>query len=130
MIMKKFLTFLLIISALIIFNLSLDTIYVTMSPELRTTAIQSLGIEYRDYLTMILTKYALNISIPMIFALYSIYEFKSNQLSKIYLFIWFFLNLAGAAYAFWGMYILKIFTVSLYLINALILLYLSMKKLE
>lgn len=90
--------------------------------------LQGIELSHNDYISMVLINYALNLSVPMIFALYSIYEYRKRELSSIYIFIWLVLNIGGMAYCFYGMQILKVVTIVFYICNLAVLLYLSMTK--
>ncbi len=126
--MKK-INFILIIifCAIIIFNLSINAVYLASNFG-NIPLIMDTNISYNNYINSILMNYAINVFIPIIFALYSIYEFKQQRISSIYLFMWMVFNLAAAGYSFYGMIILKIPTVCLYLFNVLILVYISLSK--
>ncbi len=122
---NKTLILILIFSALIIINLSLNAVFMVASAKGNGAA---LALTYDDYVSVVLMNYVLNLSVPMIFSLYSIFEFKRARISNIYIFIWLILNLGAAGYAFFGMQILKIPTILLYIGNLAALLYLSTVK--
>ncbi len=121
---SRILILIIIISSIIILSLSLNAIYMASSMQ----TINDKSLSYDNYISAILIQYSINIIIPMVFSLYSIFELKKNKVSGIYIFMWMILNLSGAGYSFYGMIILNNMTAILYIIHVMILVFLSFNK--